>query len=451
MPLDPNIILAGLRNQDDGQSMIQAFQAGQGIAARRQQMQAQQMQMDQQKRMLKDEEDTRNAYRMSMNPQTGEIDQGAFLSNLGRLGQGQLAEKYKTQWTEQRVKQTKEMADAQKADIELKRAQAEEVSRRAFSAIQAFNQGDVRSAQSIWTESGMPGGFDIQEAHKAFNMGVSTKDQMEAIMKQQGWAREDKKAAETPLTDIAKLNADLQKGRISPQEHAMAMKKATTHGAGVTVGLMAPQQGVDESGNPVFFQPSKGGGPAQIIPNVAPQEKFTKVPSGVISNFVENETLLSTIDDAREAVKKRPGAIGMANVMVPDVVRQRTDPEGATARALVAQVGSLKYKDLSGAAVTLSEDKRMAPYIPKLTDRPDVVQTKLAGLRAELEKKQQETSKAYSEGYKAPPQFGRYGQGGAPSSKPTFTLAQVKARAQATGQSTTEIIKAIEAKGGTVR
>lgn len=47
-------------------------------------------------------------------------------------------------------------------------------------------------------------------------------------------------------------------------------QKMTTHQPGVNVSYGAPVAGVDAKGNPVFFQPDKGGGAPAIVPGVAP-------------------------------------------------------------------------------------------------------------------------------------------------------------------------------------
>lgn len=375
MQLDPSIILAGLRNQG-GDEILQGMQIGQQMGARRQQMQMQQMEYDQKKRMLKDEEDTRNAYRMSTNPQTGEIDQSAFLTNLGRLGQGQLAEKYKTQWIEQKTKQTKEKAESQKAEIELKRAQAEEVSRRAFSAIQAFNQGDVRTAQDIWTESGMPGGFDIQLAHKEFNKGISTKDQMEAIMKQQGWAREDKKTAETPLTDIAKLNADLKAGRISQQERDAAIKKATTHGALVNVGYSQPFEVADPSGKTVLVQQDKQGNirPVQgYIPKEGQERPLTEAQGNAVAFLNRSQEALKAYEPASKYVPAEWEASAFGVTGGNRLLSNRAQQVLNAQREFVSGV----LRKESGAAISADEWKNYgAMYFPRAGDSKEVIKQK---------------------------------------------------------------------------
>jgi len=53
-----------------------------------------------------------------------------------------------------------------------------------------------------------------------------------------------------------------------------AITKATTHQAPVNVTYGAPVAGVDNNGNPVFFQPGKDGGAPAIVPGVRPNQKL---------------------------------------------------------------------------------------------------------------------------------------------------------------------------------
>ena len=196
---------------------------------------------------------------------------------------------------------------------------------------------------------------------------------------------------------LAQLNQDVRNGLVSEEDAFMRRKMLREGKPSVVVntGEKLPPGWRQDPENPGAWKPIPGG----------PANK--EVPSSIVQGFVDNEKLLGTIQEAIQGVQKNPGAIGFKNLM-PDSLVQRADPEGASTRALIAQVGSLKYKDMSGAAVTVSEDQRMAPYIPKLTDSPEVVATKLQGLAEEIQRVQKGTATAYKDGHRLIPQFKAY-------------------------------------------
>lgn len=94
------------------------------------------------------------------------------------------------------------------------------------------------------------------------------------------WQNPEDKAAGDK--DIALL--EMIHGKGTPAFMAAAAQlaqKRTTHQPGVSVSYGQPVAGVDAQGNPVFFQPSKGGGAPAIVPGVkpAPQNRDTKLPA----------------------------------------------------------------------------------------------------------------------------------------------------------------------------
>lgn len=107
-----------------------------------------------------------------------------------------------------------------------------------------------------------------------------------------------------------------------------------------------------------------------------------------------NQTQVRVIDDALKELERYPQAVGGARALgdvvpflggVSDYVNQRADPRGVAARAQIANIGSLVIHDRSGAAVTISEFPRLAPFVPRVGDTPQVIRTKLAKLRQNLE------------------------------------------------------------------
>lgn len=145
------------------------------------------------------------------------------------------------------------------------------------------------------------------------------------------------------------------------------------------------------------------GGPAD--PAVASSNRNLRpIPAAASTGIIANRTSLSQIDRAIATVQKNiddvkagldEPAFGPWNYM-GDAVRQRTNRTGVGARAQVADIGSLKIHDRSGAAVTAAEQPRLQPFIPIATDDADVILSKLQNLKANLEGQVEETESFYS-------------------------------------------------------
>lgn len=93
-----------------------------------------------------------------------------------------------------------------------------------------------------------------------------------------------------------------------------------------------------------------------------------------------NQTSVSTIDKAIKSLKTHQDATGFFRGR-SDYADQLFDPEGVDTRALIANVGSQIVHDRSGAAVTVSEYPRLAPFIPSVHDKPEAIRKKLLLLR----------------------------------------------------------------------
>jgi hypothetical protein len=89
---------------------------------------------------------------------------------------------------------------------------------------------------------------------------------------------------------------------------------------------------------------------------------------------------LGQINAAIAALEANPDAVGWKGY-TPDPLLNRNDPEGTTARAKIANIGSLKLHERSGAAVTASETPRLKPFIPAITDDYDTALKKLKDMR----------------------------------------------------------------------
>lgn len=89
---------------------------------------------------------------------------------------------------------------------------------------------------------------------------------------------------------------------------------------------------------------------------------------------------LGKIDAAIAALEANPDAVGWKGY-APDALLNRNDPEGTVARAKLADIGSLKIHERSGAAVTASETPRLKPFIPSISDDYETALKKLKDMR----------------------------------------------------------------------
>jgi hypothetical protein len=123
------------------------------------------------------------------------------------------------------------------------------------------------------------------------------------------------------------------------------------------------------------------GGSGQLQPRAAGNQKLQALA-------IENRNQMNVIDEAIRRVRSNPKAMGAKNLL-PDILMQRMDPEGVATRAAVADIGSLKIHERSGAAVTASESPRLMPFVPSVKDTPEAVIAKLSRLRAYLDQETQ--------------------------------------------------------------
>jgi hypothetical protein len=112
------------------------------------------------------------------------------------------------------------------------------------------------------------------------------------------------------------------------------------------------------------------------------------LPTPIAQALTNNQMQIRVIDEAIRELEKNPMSTGL-RFAGPDWVNQRLDPTGAPARAALSDIGSLQIRDRSGAAVTISEFPRIAPFIPGVKDPNDVALMKLRRLRSGLEEETQ--------------------------------------------------------------
>lgn len=134
-----------------------------------------------------------------------------------------------------------------------------------------------------------------------------------------------------------------------------------------------------------------------------PAEKPAKpLPSNQANAWVGNNTGIRNIDEAIKLVEANPSAFGVKNYL-GDAIVQRMDPKGVEARAKVADIGGQKVHERSGAAVSVSEDRRLSPYTPNAKDEAPALLKKLKQLRSAYQNNNQEINDfAESMGYRVP-------------------------------------------------
>lgn len=88
--------------------------------------------------------------------------------------------------------------------------------------------------------------------------------------------------------------------------YQQAIQKASTHQPAVSVSYGQPVAGVDATGNPVFFQPAKGGGAPAIVPGVkpAPQNRDTKLPAELQRMQIAGDAMGNLLNDYEKLLEK---------------------------------------------------------------------------------------------------------------------------------------------------
>jgi len=197
----------------------------------------------------------------------------------------------------------------------------------------------------------------------------------------------------------------------------------------IAAAKMPPPANYEPTGEGSGVRPIEGGPADPKVISAAARarrlDELKPIPANINTGISENLQAVRKIDNALNALDPKkggdPNATGLKN-LIPDVLLNRLDPTGTSARGLIADIGSLKIHDRSGAAVTAAETPRLKPFIPSATDDLATVKTKLANFRNEYIQMLNDFSATYGadQGYKPNPaldQFLRQGTlpGGAPA------------------------------------
>ena len=123
-----------------------------------------------------------------------------------------------------------------------------------------------------------------------------------------------------------------------------------------------------------------------------------EIPAGIVKDTARQKANSVEIDQALDALRNNRSAFGLKYKVLPDVVAQRTDPNGYTVRAKAAKIAAVMIHELTGAAQTKAEVDRLQGFLPMLGDTDTTVENKLLGLKREYERYMNQTGAAYGGG-----------------------------------------------------
>jgi len=110
------------------------------------------------------------------------------------------------------------------------------------------------------------------------------------------------------------------------------------------------------------------------------------IPAPELNVLTTTTSTLKKLDALEQHLKNPKVELGtVGTYLLPNDALNRTNPEGIEARSIIASIAAKTVHDLSGAAVTDAEFKRLEAFIPKNTDNADTIRAKLKGMRRELE------------------------------------------------------------------
>lgn len=214
---------------------------------------------------------------------------------------------------------------------------------------------------------------DVQE-HRRFTLQQTLAAQQQRDRERAADRAETERQRALDRQENIRLTASLRQAPVTPADQLVTSDKGIFRldRSGNLVPL------ADKDGNPLM-KPATGAAGDRV--SATERKARAEANLGVAG-----------IDDAIAELSKpeAKGALGLVNAAVPEEIRQYTNPEGVVSRAAVANIGSLKLHDRSGAAVTASEFPRLKPFIPKSTDKPEAAIAKLNKMRDEYVRMQKE-------------------------------------------------------------
>lgn len=189
--------------------------------------------------------------------------------------------------------------------------------------------------------------------------------------------------------------------RMPPGSSTAGTGAGAATAGGITTAPVTAQEVTTAEGKPIG--PKLKDIPASINTAIIKNNQTLGVVKNAL-DLLEGKTLTSQVGGESIKTQGDPNATGWKGYL-PGAVLNRVDPTGVDTRAAVANIGSMVMHDRSGAAVTLSEFPRLAPFIPAATDDPDTAKKKLRQLFKMMQEEQIGLKSTYTkeQGYKPSP------------------------------------------------
>lgn len=396
MPINPSIILGLRQSEYKAPDPIEQYGKAQTLKALMTQGEVQDLQAQQLRQGIADEDAVRDAYRTSGGDPT------RLRSILQGGGQYKAIQALDKADLEKRAKEAqigKDEADAKKKafDTAITRLQH-------GSAVlgTARDQATYDTALQIMARdfgpeavAGMPKVFNPQEVQASIARGLTRAQQLEDQRK---------------VEDAKERNRhNLQAERAQMISAGAAASNAQTARDRLAFDRDQPRGVIHQTNDGTFLVDPRN---ATAQPVVGPDGKpvagkpLKDIPASVVSGMMENNRSLTKINDAIAGITGNQSQVppGMTadkdatgyRGYLPNFVLNRVDPKGTDTRALIADIGSLKIHDRSGAAVTASESPRLMPFIPLATDDSETIVKKLNNFKREYTLMQQEMGDYYS-------------------------------------------------------
>jgi hypothetical protein len=323
---------------------------------------------------------------------------GSFGNALGQSGMQAMQTLNQAKEREQRARQQAQQEEMQRMQVEQMRRQATLDAMAPTMRKPDFMDnrdvglpGEAQPApdlgglaqQYMMAPGGLSRGLQLQEMLKKqkpapLKVGANDRVLDPETFKELVPALPDKDAG----SPLAKLIAERDKfppGHPARKVYDNAITKATTHQPGVSVSYGSPVAGTDQAGNPVFFQPDKGGGAPAIVPGVRPPKTDKPLTESQAKAAVykaqmdasEKELATIPIDQTKLASQLD---VGMAS---GTWTNPAASPVAQRARQAQEQWAEVFLRFKTGAASTEAEVKRnVRTFFPQPGDSKEVIEQK---------------------------------------------------------------------------
>lgn len=169
---------------------------------------------------------------------------------------------------------------------------------------------------------------------------------------------------------------------------------------------MTPEEVAAEGLDPNMVYYRGTDGKPEAVSGQSRASSLKAAPYKALTDYQENTAQMRTFQNAMRLLdpknhspqaKAARGAIGPGTGMLGDTITNYNDPKGADFRAMIGKIGGTIIKDISGAAVSASEDARLSKWVPQVTDLPEVAIAKLRNLQNAINNTQQSFESIYNE------------------------------------------------------